>query len=247
MQIWKKTIILLFLIVFFSSAEAKSKFLLIFAGAGMRMPLDEIGKNFEKEYKIKVVYDYEGSGRLGNKILVGQKPDVFIPGSEKWAKILKNKDYVKKYFPLAYHVPVIITPLDNTKVNDLTDFVNKNVKIVIGDSKACAIGKASNIILKNAGLDKTKMNIVAFGVTVKQLVQWIEGKNADASIVWHADAVQSTKVRMIVIPKDINCVEIIPVCEMSKSQHPEIAKKYIDYILSKGKIIFEKHGFKIIK
>jgi molybdate transport system substrate-binding protein len=78
-------------------AQKESKELLVFAGAGMRLPLNEIGERFEKLYGVKVMYDYEGSGRLGNKILVGQSPDVFIPGSDKWAKILKKKGYVRDY------------------------------------------------------------------------------------------------------------------------------------------------------
>ena len=52
------------------------------------------------------------SGRLGNKILAGQKPDVFILGSEKWAKILQ-KTILKNCTSIAYHIPVIITSLDN--------------------------------------------------------------------------------------------------------------------------------------
>ena len=66
------------------------------------MPLNEIGRVFERQYGVRVLYDYAGSGRLGNKILSGQIPDVFIPGSEKWANILHEKDRgscTKRNFP----------------------------------------------------------------------------------------------------------------------------------------------------
>ncbi len=120
-----KKCLLIFMFVVFPFYVWAGDYLLIFAGAGMRLPLDVIGKEFEKLYHVQVIYDYEGSGRLGNKILAGQKPDVFIPGSERWAKILKKKGYVKEYFPIAYHIPVIITPLTNKKVNGLKDFIKK--------------------------------------------------------------------------------------------------------------------------
>ncbi len=243
-KIW---IIVVFFLLIVSEFSFANDYLLVFAGAGMRLPLDVIGKNFEKQYGIKVVYDYEGSGRLGNKILVGQKPDVFIPGAEKWAKLLQKKGYVRNYWPIAYHIPVIITPLSNTKINNLQDFLRKDVRLVIGDGKACAIGRISSLIFKRAGLDERKLNIVARGVTVKQLVHWIEGKNADASIVWHADAVQSGKVRIVTIPDKINYVDIIPICEMSKALHPMIAQKYINYLLFTGKSIFKKYGFRVVK
>ena len=227
-------------------AQKESKELLVFAGVGMRLPLNEIGKNFEKKYRVKVLYDYEGGGRLGNKILVGQTPGVFIPGSDRWAKILKEKGYINDYTPIAFHTPVIVTPKGNSKVNSLSDFLDSDNRIVLGDIKACAIGRVSAAIFKKAGLEESKMNLKARGVTVKQLVLWIEGNNADASIVWRADAIQSGKVRFIDIPEQYNSISIIPVCRMVK--HKKQASQYLGYLLSaEGKEIFRKYGFEVVK
>ncbi len=243
-KLWTFTIIFL---LFVSNFVFANDYLLIFAGAGMRLPLNDIAKQFEKTYGIKVVYDYEGSGRLGNKILAGQRPDIFIPGGEKWAKLLKKKGYIKVYYPIALHIPVIIAPLGNNKVNGLRDFLKKDVYLVLGDDKACAIGRVTNFIFKRAKIDKNKLKILAKGVTVKQLVHWIEGNNADASIVWRADAFQSGKVRMLIIPDEINHVDVIPVCEMFKAPHPKMAERYINYLLIEGKSFFKKYGFQITK
>jgi len=237
--------ILVCLIYSTAFAQKESKELLVFAGAGMRLPLNEIGKKFEKKHWVKVLYDYEGSGRLGNKILVGQSPDVFIPGSDKWAKILKKKGYVNNCTPVAYHTPVIITPKENSKVNSLDDFVNNKNRIILGNAKACAIGGVSAAIFKKAGLEESKMNVKGRGVTVKQLVLWIEGNNGDGSIVWKADAVQSGKVRLIDIPEQYNFISIIPVCQMVK--HKKETSQYVRYLLSaEGKEIFRKHGFEVL-
>ncbi|NDY74337.1 molybdate ABC transporter substrate-binding protein [Desulfobacter hydrogenophilus] len=224
--------------------QTESKEILVFAGAGMRLPLNEIGKKFENQYRVKVLYDFEGSGRLGNKVLVGQTPDVFIPGSDKWAKILKKNGYIKNYTPLAFHTPVIITPGENSNVTCLNDFSNPANKIVLGDTKACAIGGISTKIFKKTGLDESAMHVRARGVTVKQLVLWIEGRNADAAIVWKADAVQSGKVRIVYIPEEDNIINMIPVCPMAENN--PAATAYVNYLLSsEGKEIFNKHGFKV--
>jgi len=229
-----------------SFAKNEVKEILVFAGAGMQAPLDEIGKKFEERYGVKVIYDYEGSGMLGNKILVGQGPDVFIPGSEKWAKLLKEKGYVKDYTPIAYHTPVIITPLGDSSIKSLKDLADPNHSIVLGDTEAAAIGEPSSAILKKAGIEESKMNIKARGITIKQLVLWIEEKNADASIVWKADAVQSGKVRIIEIPKEYNSINMIPVCRMKKDN--QRISQYIQSVLSdEGKGIFAKHGFEVVK
>jgi molybdate transport system substrate-binding protein len=227
-------------------AQKESKELLVFAGSGMRLPLNEIGERFEKLYGIKIIYDYGGSGRLGNKILVGQSPDVFIPGSDKWAKILKKKGHVRDYTPVAYHTPVIITPEGNGKVNSLGDFLDSNNRLVLGDARAAAIGGASGTIFKKAGLEESRMNVRAKGQAVKQLVLWIEGNNADASIVWKADAVQSGRVRIVGIPEQYNVRSIIPVCQMVK--HKKETNEYIHYLLGiEGKTIFKKHGFEVVE
>jgi len=226
--------------------QEKPKEILVFAGAGMRLPLDEIGKRFEERYGVRVIYDYEGSGRLGNKILVGQTPDVFIPGSEKWAKILKEKRYIKDYTPVAYHTPVIITTERNNEVKSIGDFIDNNNRIVLGNAKATAIGEASAVILKKAGLNESNINIRARGISVKQLVMWIEKHNADASIVWKADAIQSGKVKSIGIPAQYISTYIIPVCQMIR--HKEEASQYIHYLLSaEAKGIFRDYGFDVVK
>ncbi len=222
--------------------------ILVFAGAGMREPLDEIGKEFTKIYNIEVVYDYEGSGRLGNKILAGQRPDIFIPGAERWAKLLKEKGHVKAYQAIAFHIPVIIAPFGSSKIVRLQDFLKKDVRLVTGDEMACAIGKATLQIFSSAGLDKAGMNIIAKGVTVKQLLFWIEQNNADAGIVWRADAVQSGKVKIVDIPIAINHIDIIPVCTMTKTKpkgiYGKTVLKYIKFLLNEGRVEFKKHGFK---
>ena len=243
-------ILLIILWVFFVSstifAQKEPTELLVFAGAGMRAPLNEIGKRIEKIYGIRVIYDYEGTGRLGNKILAGQIPDVFIPGSDKWAKILKAKGYVKDYSPIACHTPVIITPEKNSKVNSLDDFSGGRNRLVLGDVKACAIGEVSTAIFKKAGIEESGLNIRARGVSVKQLALWIEGDNADAAIVWKADAVQSGRVHIISIPAQYNVISIIPVCQMVK--YKKETNEYIHYLLGiEGKMIFKKHGFDVVE
>lgn len=78
-------VLFFFLISFPLPAIAGTQEILVFAGAGMRRPLIEVGRRFERTSGVKVIYDFAGSGRLGNKVLVGQWPDIFIPGSAKWA------------------------------------------------------------------------------------------------------------------------------------------------------------------
>jgi len=246
----KFNILLFFLFVFLISSSTvfsknRPNEILIFAGAGMRVPLLEIGNVFEKDHGIKVIYDFAGSGRLGNKILVGQKPDLFIPGSDRWAKILIKKGYIENYQPIAYHTPVIITPKGNTGINSLKDFMIPENKVALSDSKAAALGSICSAIFKKSGTEESSINIRARGVTVKQLVFWVEGNNVDGSIVWRADAIQSGKVRIVSIPDEYNVTNIIPLCKIDKND--AAVNEFVTYLMGpEGMKCFEKHGFKTV-
>jgi molybdate transport system substrate-binding protein len=237
------TTILFCLVFATAAAQAIAQELLVFAGAGMRRPLMEIGDQFERKTGIRVVNDFAGSGRLGNKILLGQKPAVFIPGGAKWAKILVTKGYIRNYTPIAYHTPVIITPKGNRNITSLQGFCNTDNRVVLGDPKAAAIGGISERIFQKSSIRPSMINVKARGGTVKQLVLWVEGNNADAAIVWRADAVQSGKVRVVELADGDIVVDIIPLCLMEEDN--EAATQYAHYVLSaEGKKVFEAHGFK---
>lgn len=241
----KKIILLLILLLWAGTAFASE--LLIFAGAGMRAPLQELGEEFTRETGVDVAFDFDGSGRLGSKIMMGIKPDLFVPGSEKWGRKLEQEGYVDHCVAIAYHTPVIITPKGNRKVKSLNDLIRRDVKLALGDSKAAAIGRNNQKLFKKAGLNPAEMNIVARGINVKQLVNWVETGSVDAAIVWRADAFQSQLVETVIIPEDLNTIESIPLCRMVTPGHPEEAAKFWEFLLARGAEVFAKHGFKAIE
>lgn len=241
-----KKLCLLFVFLFMTSNLFAAD-LLVFAGAGMRVPLEELGASFSRETGIEVAFDFDGSGRLGSKMLMGVKPDLFIPGADKWALKLKDEGLVEDYVAIAYHTPVIITPKGNYKVKSLSDLTLPDIKVALGDSQSAAIGRNNERLLELAGLDKAEMNIVARGINVKQLVRWVETGNVDAAIVWRADAFQSEQVETISIPEDINPIDIIPICRLKTPAHPEDATRFWHYLLANAPGIFSKHGFKAIE
>ncbi len=241
----KSVFLLLCLLIL--ATPARSGELLVFAGSGMKQPLNAIAAEFTEKTKIPVSLDYSGSGRLGGKILLGLIPDLFIPGSEPWALTLKEKGLVSNLLPLAKHTPVIITPPGNNKVTKLEDFTDNSVKLAIGDSDACAIGKNNQSLFERAGIAHEAMNVVASGMSVKQLVQWVESDSVDASIVWRADALQSGQVQVIDIPVSLNRIDNILACMLVDPPHPKEAELFFQFLAAKGPEVFARYGFQIIQ
>lgn len=241
-----KLFLLIIVLIPALASTAFSSELLIFAGSGMRAPLEELGQDFTATTGVEVFYDFDGSGRLESKILTGIKADIFIPGSTKWSDKLKAKGYIKKCFPVAYHLPVIITPKGRDTVKSLKDLTNKNYKLALGDAKATAIGQNNQRLFKKLGINNGDMNIVARGIAVKQLLQWVESGAVDAAIVWRADAVQSKRVEMIEVPRKLNSIDRIPLCLMQAPPHPAEVAKFWEYLQENGLRMFAKHGFQTL-
>ncbi len=117
--------------------------ILVYAGAGLKAPLDEIGSVFTKKYGIAVQYNYGGAGTLVSQMNLSKKGDVFMPGSTVEFKTAKDQGLVNASQIVAYHVPVIVVQKGNPKnITSIRDFARPGLKIALGDVNATAIGKA---------------------------------------------------------------------------------------------------------
>jgi molybdate transport system substrate-binding protein len=196
--------------------------LLVYCGAGIRKPMDELGSLFF------------------------EKGDVYMPGATYYFDIAKEKGITDYEQRVAYHVPVIAVPEGNPAgITSLADLTKPGVTVILGDSKAAAIGKLANAILEKNGLyDAVANNTIARGATVNELVVYTSMKQADASIIWADLVVNSKKMEIVEIPREQNIIKIIPIGTLVSSEQKDAATKFVDFVASpEGKAIFEKHGF----
>ncbi len=220
--------------------------LIVYCGAGMRKPMDEIGSLFEGEYGISIKYNYAGSNTLLSQMELTQKGDGYMPGATYYFDIAKEKGITDYEQRVAYHVPVIAVPEGNPAgITSLDDLAEPGVTVILGDPKAAAIGKLGNKILEKNGIyEAVENNTIARGATVNELVVYTSMKQADASIIWEDLVVNSEKMEMVEIPREQNIIKIIPIGTLTFSEQKNTARKFVDFVASpEGKAIFEKHGF----
>ncbi|MBN1288026.1 MAG: molybdate ABC transporter substrate-binding protein [Actinobacteria bacterium] len=220
--------------------------IMVYSGAGMRKPMDEIGALFEKKYGTKVNYNYAGSNALLSQMEVSREGDVYMPGETYYLELADEKGFIDKQELIAYHIPVITVPQGNpASIKQLSDLANEGVKVVWGDPEAAAIGKHGNKILEKNGLkDAVWKNIIATVPTMNELIVYISEGQADASVNW-GDVVQDVeKIKVIDIPKEQNIIEVIPVGSLTFSREKETADAFVDFCASDEALeIFEKNGF----
>ncbi len=223
------------------------KSLLVYSGAGLTKPMTEIGKSFEKQTGVKVTYNFAGSAQLLSQMELSKEGDVFIPGDVVDMEKAQAKGFANEYQKVVYSIPVIGVPKGNpAHITTLADLAKPGVKVIIGDEKACAIGKlAVKIFTKNNLWPAVDKNIVVRDATINEVVIHTAMKQGDASIITEASAIKAKDLDYIAIPEEQNVIEIVPIGALSFSKDSELAQQFVDFVASdEGKAIYKKHGFK---
>ncbi|CAD6493867.1 MAG: Bacterial extracellular solute-binding protein [Candidatus Argoarchaeum ethanivorans] len=225
----------------------KPSSLMVYSGAGMRKPMDEIGSLFEQKHGVSVNYNYGGSNTLLSQIELIKTGDAYMPGATMYIEKAREKGFVDYEQNIAYHVPVIAVPEGNPAgVTCLNDLTKPGVKVVLGDAKAAACGKiADKILEKNEIFDAVNANVIARSATVNELVVYTCMGTTDASIIWQASLIGTEdETDIIEIPTEQNIIKVIPVGALTFSENKDYAKVFVDFVSSdEGKAVFEKHGF----
>ncbi|MDD1689991.1 MAG: molybdate ABC transporter substrate-binding protein [Methanoregula sp.] len=228
-----------------ATTAAPTESILVFAGAGLKAPMEDIAATFTQKYGIGVQYSYGGSGVLITQMNLTHKGDVFIPGSTNEWKTAKTQGLVDSYQLVAYHVPVIVVQKGNPKnIASLKDLAQPGLKVALGDVNATAIGKAGAKMFKKMNITAAvEKNVVTRTPTINELVTIMNAGQADAAILT-LDNVNAEKMDMITIPLADNEVLITPIGVTTFTQNSEGATKFVAFVASdEGKAIFGKHGF----
>ncbi len=228
-----------------ATSAASQESLLVYSGAGLKTPMQEIGQAFTDKYGIGVQYTYAGSGTLISQMDLTKKGDVFITGSTVEFKIAQDKGLALDYQPVAYHVPVIAVQKANPKnIKTIQDFARPGLKVALGDTKATAIGKAGVKIFGKYNLtEAVDENVVTRTPTINELNVIMNTGQADAALLT-LDQINPEKIDAVSIPVEDNVVLIIPVGVTSFTTSPDSAQKFADFVASdEGKAVFASHGF----
>ncbi len=219
--------------------------LLVYAGAGLKMPLEEIKTAFEAENNVIIEYVYAGSAQLLSQIETSGKGDVFIVGSENTYNKAIEKDLANESKLVAHHTPAIMVAKGNPKnIQTLEDLTQEGIKVVLGDPQANAIGATAQKLIEKNNLQDINNNVVAQTSTINEIVTAITAGNADAGIVTTDSAYGNNAVELIAIPDAQNIDQLIPIGSLKISTNPEIVATFVDFVASEsGKAIFEKYGF----
>jgi len=234
-------------VLVWASAGQAATTLLVHAGAGIRPPLDELGRAFEKETGVRVDYSYKGSGCLLADICFSRKGDVYIPGELFYIKQAERRGFIAKSKVVAQMGTVIIVQKGNPKnIKGLKDLTKRGMRVGIGDPDAVAAGRAAKQVLVKSGLLKqVEKNIASQALNVVELGIGVKLRHLDAAFVWDATAHLFTgDVEMVEIPDEWRVDCPIPVAVLNLSSHQREAERFMNFLATEeAQQVFVRHGY----
>lgn len=226
--------------------NASAADLYIYAGAGLREPVQHIVDNFQQQTGHNVIVEYGGSGQILTRYKIIGQGDLFIAGSEYYVTKLIQDDLVISSTKLARHIPVIAIRKDKIgHIHSVKDFAASDLRLGLGDNKAMALGRSSEKLLAATGHYNALMDkVVVRAATVKQLTMYLLNGNVDAAVIGRASAWKARKELVILQNPDGSPEEIVTMALLKSSQHTDIAKQLMKKLSSlDGVYAFSNAGF----
>lgn len=224
--------------------------LYLYAGAGLKDPVEKIVKQFEQQTGNKVTIEYGGSGQLLARYNQVKTGDLYLPGSSDYVEKLEKTGDVKEAAHLVLHIPVMAIRQDKSAgIDSFKALAESNLRLGIGDSKAMALGKGAEKMLELSGYQKELNDkVVVKAATVKQLMLYLLNGDVDAAIIGRSGA-WKVRDKVYLLPNPAGTPEEkVTIALLSSSKNPTEAKQLLDLFNSEqGVKYFVDEGFLPIK
>ena len=233
----------------FTLSCQKQPTLLFLSGAGMKVPVNEIAANFEKETGIKVQTQFDGSSILRDYILNFKTGAIFLPGDKANLDVLSEKGLVKESSFIAWHiVSILVSPGAVDRIKGIDDLAEPGVRLVISNPKLASLGRIviENIIEKHPKGDDIFKNVVVYGSSSQDVLKLYRDGGIDAVIEWDVMASTPEGEGLVVVPLEgpYQVKDELFVGLLNTADDPVLAKKFYDYLVTEGKEVFRKHGYR---
>jgi len=230
-------------------SDSAVKELLLYCGAGIRPPVQQIAEAFEREHGVKIVTDYAGSEVLLSKIKLVRQGDLYMPGDKHYVEQAANEGMILSQQSVCYFVPIILVRKGNPKnIHGLSDLLADGLKLGLGDAKACAIGRKTKQIFakNNIAWDDVEKNVAFQSLTVNELGMQIQAGSLDAVIVWDAIARYYSKHGTEVpIPVEQNVISTVNIGILTFTKNRSLAEEFVKFAASsQGQSIFKQHNYR---
>ncbi|MEX2375312.1 MAG: molybdate ABC transporter substrate-binding protein [Dehalococcoidia bacterium] len=235
-------------------SEEEQPTLLVSAASSLTEAMTEIAGAFEAERgQVTVELNFGASSALATQIVEGGAPvDVFASANAAQMQRLSDSGDVGESRAFAHNALVLVVPASSSR-DSFEAIAESGVRLVLA-APDVPIGAYAREVIAAAGAsgqfesgfaDAVLGNVVSEEANVRQVLTKVELGEADAGIVYATDAIVSGDlVRTIPVPAEFAPLAVYPIATIAESPEPEVARLFVDFVLSsEGQAILQRHGF----
>ena len=237
-----------------ATADEASGDLYVFIAASLNNAMEEIQKDFNKEYPdVNVLYNADSSGTLQTQIEEGSRCDIFFSAATKQMNALVDEELAKKdsVVNLLENKVVLIKPKGGeTKVTGFENITDAANIALAGED--VPVGQYSREIFKNLGIedDVNKMEINEGKNVTEVLASVSEGSN-EVGIVYATDAASVADTVDIIAEAPEGSLQTPVLYPVGLTEDQEAsdseaaaADAFLEYLQSDDALkVFEEYGF----
>jgi molybdate transport system substrate-binding protein len=213
--------------------------LIVYCAEAMRVPMDAIAQDYEREYEQKVELRFGASMSILANLSVTKQGDLFLPADDSYIGLAKEKGLVKQgdVFNLAsMNAVVIVRPNFPRKIASWDDFLAEGNRIALGNTEATAIGKVTKDHLQTAGLwSALEKRNPSYQGTVNEVLNSVCLGSVDVGIVWDVVAQRRADVTVVKL-KELETVQArVQIALTKHATQRDSAIQFVRYIRASDK------------
>ena len=221
--------------------------LTVSAAADLTPAFEELGRLFENETGIKVIFNFGSTGQLTQQIEQGAPVDLLAAANVSFIEELERKDLIIPDTKTLYAQGRITlwTRSDSPlKLESIEDLAKPEVhRIAIANPEHAPYGEAARQALQSAGIWERMSSRMVFGENIRQTLQYAETGNVDAAIVALSLSINSNG-RWVLIPEKLHQPLNQALAVIRSTKHEAEARRFASFINSpQGRPIMRKYGF----
>lgn len=221
--------------------------LVVSAAASLTNAFKELGKKFESEKGVKVVFNFASSSTLLQQIEKGAPADVFASADEATVKKgVESKAFIAESVKnFVSNSLVMVVPTDSqlglTNTQQLTGEAVK--KIGIGSDNVPAGRYATESLTADKLFETLKPKFI-YADSVRQVLDYVQKSEVDAGFVYATDALVAKDKVKVVATLGNHTPILYPIAIVTDSKQQELAEAFINLARSEeGMKILETFGF----
>lgn len=217
------------------------------AAADLAPAFEELGRVYEQQHSVKVIFSFGSSGMLAKQIENGAPMDLFASANTDYVDDLDKKGLIAQGTKAIYARGRIIlwtvkdSPLRIEKILDLTQPEVK--RIAIANPEHAPYGTIAKEALERAGIWQIVQPRVIFGENVRQTFQYAQTGNADVAIVALSLSTQSDG-KWVLVPQELHRPLDQELAVIKGAKNEAFAREFAAFVTSEaGRGILRKYGF----